>query len=528
MNSKALKTRSEDMSKYIHDNLERLSEIILHAHERYKIENYSSYTVDDIESIYNFSKTETFENIVHDITEVAKTNKEDLIFWGNSLVYTTLDIMFKLALSQYYQAPDINEKGETIEPRKLSRIGEKAPYAPFLQYVIKHVITDLQCIVWYQKEITDNLKKNEYSISFFDEITPEYLISELRELDIILLNSIGADFPTKEKRIFELQEKLQKKYEHLTYLHNNTVTHPLEKAGRNTFSNFNEFNHDKITNEYFYGFLTQKREDRGCLPENIGITITVSFEKITTDLGIKNELTVFDYAVHNSVATLLYHGNKRFSIFKVAKTMGYQNDISQKTISDINSSIIKMMHTYVLIDNQDEAKKYNYPSFKTSYVPILPLQKVEEIDTNSYKTKGTYYNQIHYEHVAVTPLFDFALSKKQITELPLAIYQAPVRKTDINLKIRDYLLFRIKTDKPDTNTHEIKILVNSVLKDSQITKENFTNINTFKANKKRAKQNITKYLSYWESNCTGLINSWRLEKNNKGDEIIVIKKTNSL
>lgn len=488
-------------------NLEHLfNDIVLQAHLRYSIDT-------SCKNVYEFTNTDTFKQIVHDITSVTGIGNKSKNFFESKTVYQTLSILLPLAVNQYYVTTETSEKGVN---RELSELGKEYPYGLFLQITIKYLICDLMYLFLYKAEVTKELKKSNYSIKAYKEFTEEYITSSFHEFHDIVINAKAGSKDSVDDKFTKLEKKKQSKTA-------SEIVHPVEKAGRNVLSHFEKFEYDEDTEEYKTGVLTQRRTDRKNNLEQIGVSVYLNLSELDK-FNIVKELTPFDNSVHNAVATLIYHNKKqKFSIYELALAMGCDESLPSSTAENIRNSLEKMSRITVTIDNKEESDRYNYSHYYTSKVPLLPVQVIEETEKKTGNITNIYYKKLNYDGIKVTPLFDYALLKKQVTTLPLICYQAPLSKTDTNIRIRDYLLFRIKTDKADSVTNKIRINLDSVLKDANITKELIKNKETLKDSKKRAKKAIETYLNYWSEN-TDLLESWRMEKNQHSDNVIVIKK----
>lgn len=153
------------------------------------------------------------------------------------------------------------------------------------------------------------------------------------------------------------------------------------------------------------------------------------------DLCLPKNLTQFDKAVYNACGTLYYNGKDVVSHYQIYQQMGYTGKPNSKQLESITDSLKKMLATIFTFDNADECKLYKYPHFvyTGSLLPIQILEVYEKGASPLIKVRFT----------AKPPLFRFAIERKQYTTIPMEVMQVPIRRTEFNLTIRDYILDRI-------------------------------------------------------------------------------------
>ncbi len=178
---------------------------------------------------------------------------------------------------------------------------------------------------------------------------------------------------------------------------------------------------------------------------NIGCTINFAgLEQAGLKLG--RNLTAYDKRVYYAVSALYNAGNKTFSIPMIWRTMGMSGSNPKADESKkIYDSIVKMRFTALTINNTEEVKNYKYP-LVTDTIYNSTLLSSEDAQC---KINGNWTDKV----IRITRkpiLLDFAEGRKQLTTFPLEVWKTPLKKTDTNLKLEDYLLERIAGARPRT------------------------------------------------------------------------------
>ena len=99
-----------------------------------------------------------------------------------------------------------------------------------------------------------------------------------------------------------------------------------------------------------------------------------------------------------------------------------------------------MLKAHIKLDNEDEAKAYNYPHFKYEG-NLLPIEMLSNVDIRGKITESAI--NIFRE----PPLLSFAKGRNQVTTVPVKLLQSPISKTESNLMLEDYLIYRISKAK---------------------------------------------------------------------------------
>lgn len=221
--------------------------------------------------------------------------------------------------------------------------------------------------------------------------------------------------------------------------------------------------------------------------KDISIAYAIDFTKLIQNesVMISNALTAYDKRVYIAISALFKVKNEILSIPMIYHAMGFTGDPGESDRAQIYKSIIKMRFTAIHIDTTKEAKIYKYPKFEYNGA-LLPSDDERNVLINGNFTERAIRFFIE------PPLIKFARERKQITTFDIKLLQSPISKTDINLKIEDYLLERIARAKEGTG--QPKILYKTIA--DKVGIENMTKDNQ-KNLRKRLPDKINRYLNYY-------------------------------
>lgn len=255
----------------------------------------------------------------------------------------------------------------------------------------------------------------------------------------------------------------------------NSIEYPLDKINSNTWSKKQSF----ATN-----VNTKKRNSKS--EQDIKILYAVDFSQLEkiTNISISKELTAYDKRVYIAVAALFNAGNEIMSTPMIYHAMGFTGEPGKSDKEQIYNSIIKMRFTAIHIDTTKEASIYEYPKVEYNSA-LLPSDDARNVLINGNLTERAIRFYIE------PPLIAFAKGRGQLTTFDIKVLQSPLSKTDINLKIEDYLLERIASAK---HGWQSKILYKTVAEKAGIESMSIDNQRNLK---KRLPGKINKYLDYY-------------------------------
>ena len=159
------------------------------------------------------------------------------------------------------------------------------------------------------------------------------------------------------------------------------------------------------------------------------------------NVKITKKLTPYDKRVYTAIGAIYNAGNTVTSLTQIYYAMGNTSRPSKALLENIYNSIVKMLKAYITLDNEDEAKVYNYPHF-TYEGSLLPIEMLSNVDIKGKITESAI--NIFRE----PPVLSYAKGRNQVTTVPVKLLQSPINKTEASLMLEDYLIYRIAKAKP--------------------------------------------------------------------------------
>ena len=212
------------------------------------------------------------------------------------------------------------------------------------------------------------------------------------------------------------------------------VDYPIDKVNNLLWNDIEQIKNGQLA------FRTG--EDKKGMPVNV--IMGINFEELE-GVKITKSLSHFDKRVYIAVSALWNAGNEVVTLTQIHYTMGNTNKPAQDQLNKINESITKMMRAWLYLDNAEEiGAKFNYPEVQYHYdAHLLPMERIT-IAVKGLTDKRKIPIKVSAIHIfREPPLMTFARNRKQITTFEVKLLQGPLRKTDGNLKLEDYLLERI-------------------------------------------------------------------------------------
>lgn len=224
---------------------------------------------------------------------------------------------------------------------------------------------------------------------------------------------------------------------------------------------------DKISNQLRleaieYGQIYPlKMESRGQQKE---ITTHVKLEREDIQDLLPDKINDDDIRTMNAVMTLYhsYHIKKASlnEIYRV-KIGDSKANPNKRQREELKNQLIALSKTYIQIDCKDERDHFNYEGLSSGEYGghILDLHYF----TGEKRGNETTIFRIH----GISPLFDYALAKKQIIEIPFQARENTLTKTLRIQQLEEYLFKRIKQmNNPNNKMGENKydILVDTIIK----------------------------------------------------------------
>lgn len=351
----------------------------------------------------------------------------------------------------------IQEAVSTIPPREVKRMLDE----------LSQALTPYLVVLENEDLIKEELEKrgftgDMYKIADSDDPTERKLFLDAFHA---VVEAIGKDSSIEESE--QIINVITKKA--------NSIEYPLDKLNSLMWSKEGNLSVEVDV---------AKEEDR---EKDISIAYAIDFTKLIQNgsVMISNALTAYDKRVYIAVAALFKVKNEILSIPMIYHAMGFAGDPGESDRAQIYKSIIKMRFTAIHIDTTKEARIYKYPKFEYNGA-LLPSDDERNVLINGNFTERAIRFFIE------PPLIKFARERKQITTFDIKLLQSPISKTDINLKIEDYLLERIARAKEGTG--QPKILYKTIA--DKVGIENMTKDNQ-KNLRKRLPDKINRYLNYY-------------------------------
>lgn len=239
------------------------------------------------------------------------------------------------------------------------------------------------------------------------------------------------------------------------------IKFPLDIVNNNIWDIFN-FNNKQIPGQqslFELKYDTRSEEEKriakktGEEEEGDLLRISVDFtalEESGLNINYTRNIDEYDKNICMHVASLYAAGNTEITARELYRAMhkkGEKVKASQDQIQKLAERILKMRYTDIVIDNQKEVEKYGHdkPEYLEYRIPLLPC--VVAFD------RATKHNKKNKEHAITNfkitvnempPLIEFAAERKEITTTRRNVLAIPMSYTPENLKIRDYILQRIK------------------------------------------------------------------------------------
>lgn len=232
------------------------------------------------------------------------------------------------------------------------------------------------------------------------------------------------------------------------------------------------------------------------------VVYSINFDSMEKGLEISKQLTPYDKRVYIACNALVKAGNAVFSLTQIYRTMGNSKQPGVSDLEKINDSLTKMGSARIYVDNYGEAEAMpGYLRFKYDGL-LLPFNRVSAYVNGVLTENAIQILGKPGEKLEELPLFSFArMRNNQLTVISRELLESPIKKTDANLLIDDYLLTRIAHMKRDGGTVSNKILYKSIYENCDIatTKQ-----------RQRAPEKIKKYLDHYKK-CSDGIKGYRKE-----------------
>lgn len=273
---------------------------------------------------------------------------------------------------------------------------------------------------------------------------------------------------TQEEKIYNIKSRLPEKRKAVTDIINNNFWNTRDSLPR--YKNF--------------PFHTERSgSDNAAI-----VNFTVSYESLEAafdKLHIPSNVTLFDRKVYYACADL-YLQNPAEPVFSISQIYALirGDNLSKASATDfekINTSLTKMLLTYIAIDNRQEITvNKNYPEFVYDGA-LLPFERVSGYINGQFSDA-----LIHL--FREPPMYSFAAGRLQLDTVERKVLLSPLHNTDLNNRIEYYLFSRILQLK--NNHGNKKILYSSIYENCYLNSKD-------RKQKQRANEKIEKLLTHY-------------------------------
>lgn len=292
---------------------------------------------------------------------------------------------------------------------------------------------------------------------------------------------------------------------------------PRDKITQSIFAPKNKYHIALYSEPEGISIITGNRGDKKA---TVFVNIDVTGLENSVNLTLSKEINDFDWRVYNTIGNLALSGNTFIAIEEIYK-YGFKNmngntRMSKDMRKKIWESIEKMSSTKITIDTKDEQEKgykYSYFFYRDFLLPvtILKARNIRGHIVEGISVKYTKYPTSD-KMVLNLPLFEFAISRKQIVSFPCGINSISITRTETVLKIENRLQTRIA--RKDTD-----ILLKDLFEYADVEK-GVTNKETLKKRRASARKTIDDLLTEYKRK--GIIKGFEKTKNAKGEEKYIL------
>ncbi|MDY6232409.1 hypothetical protein [Peptostreptococcus porci] len=219
----------------------------------------------------------------------------------------------------------------------------------------------------------------------------------------------------------------------------------------------------------------------------------------------------------NDFPNMYYY--KNYDVNKILSTTIMPNDLSTDTSDGINSfDLLILRAIFSFYDNNIFAISYKnlsrYISFSDSYIITNNLLKkvkssVRKLLNTNVLIRDNLYNHIYVEKLIYAidneygfvvfqeiPIYSFSIEHNLYTKLNYKFFDCPVSMTDLNIAIREYLIYQLVNIGEGNDIFFEDFYSNIKITDTQM--------------KKKSREVIIRILEYWKNN--NLIYNYSINK----------------
>ena len=223
----------------------------------------------------------------------------------------------------------------------------------------------------------------------------------------------------------------------------------------------------------------------------IPVTYSIDFSRLE-GLTINRQLTPYDRRVYIAAAALFAGGYEIVTPQLIYRQMGYAGDAGASDKRKISDSITKLSKAWITIDNIREHERYDGRGHFKYHGPLLPMEYMEAVVNGNVVETAV--------HILKEPaLITYATLTKQITTVAVKWLESPLNRTEANIDLEDYLIYRIARITKKGSRMSNKIRFETIYEHAGIKTA---------MQRKRALPKIKKLLEHYKNE--GLINGYSI------------------
>lgn len=270
---------------------------------------------------------------------------------------------------------------------------------------------------------------------------------------------------------------------------------------------------DKITNMIWKGKLYDGYEDYISTGNELEVYVTF------TD---KNEVTLYEAAVHDAICALYINGDNKFislpMIYK-AMTGDKKARLSEESANRIRESVIVLSETHIDIDASQEAEEANsrkwnfeFEEFNDCLIDIEFVKGVRD---------GVESEWVKILNLPI--LHEYAQFKKQIATVPAQLKNTPIRKNKEIIELQTYLLKRVEAMKNSKKVNNTIRFTKSKGTEGlyEVLMLEAPTIATLRKKQQRIRDYTIQILDYWKTE--GWIKGYTTNKTRRTIDSLTIK-----
>ena len=224
---------------------------------------------------------------------------------------------------------------------------------------------------------------------------------------------------------------------------------------------------------------------------------------IIKKLGLEERITGYDLLVCLFVDALTKAGNRAVSYGQIYRAMYKGNQGGADDYKKIDDALTKCGMTRFKIDNLQEHNAYHHYSHFEYDAPFLPFERVKEYKNGKLAEACiALYREF--------PLLSYAQVHNQVSTVSISLFQAPISKTEYNIKINMALVSRLLALKNGKRMNVKKMLYSTIADDAAITNR--------KA-RQRVKPATIKYMDYFKQQ--GFILDYEPSDDGRGIDVAI-------